>query len=83
MASMTTATTVPVTSPMKIAPRTCRTTRTQVSSSVNTNTSVGTVPIDPSAACTEANGWRRHPGRSDETRVDQPDEQDEQPRCPP
>ena len=47
MASMTTATTVPATRPMKIPPRTCLTTRMQVSNSVNTNTSVGTVLIEP------------------------------------
>ncbi len=44
---MTTATNVPATSPMKMAPRTFRTTRMPVSRSVNTKTNVGTVLMEP------------------------------------
>jgi hypothetical protein len=47
IASMITATTVPATSPSKMPPRTRRTTRMPVSNRVNTNTTVGTVLIDP------------------------------------
>ena len=47
IASMTTETSVPATSPMKMPPSTCRTARMPVSSSVNTKTIVGTVLIEP------------------------------------
>src|SRR3954470_8778145 len=43
IASMAIATTVPITSPMRMPPRTRRTTRTAVTNSVNTNTTAGTV----------------------------------------
>ena len=47
IASMITATTVPATSPIRMPPRTRRTTRMPVTNSVNTNTTVGTVLMDP------------------------------------
>ncbi len=61
IASMTTATTVPETSPMRIPPRTFRTTRTPVTSSVNTKTSVGTVLIVPTPPVPSPTGGEGSP----------------------
>ena len=49
----------------------------QVSSSVKTNTSVGTVLIEPVPPAPRPTGGDGDPGRADEAGIDQPDEQDE------
>ena len=59
MASTTTATTVPATSPIRMPPRTFRATRMPVTSSVNTKMTVGTVLIEPRAVGAETDRRRR------------------------
>ena len=78
IASMATATSVPATSPMRMPPRTRRTTRTPVSSRVNTNTTRGNGADRTEAAGAETDGRRGNARRADEAGVDEPDEQEEQ-----